>query len=51
MRVNLVVGIYYGGSGFTTQSSFETDNGDGAKAYYTFYIDRDSIPGLRSGSG
>ena len=50
MRVNLVVGLYYGGSGFTTQSSFETDNGDGTKTYYTFYIDRDSIPDLRSSS-
>ena len=44
MRVNLVVGLYYGGSGFTTQSSFETDNGDGTKTYYTFYIDCDSVP-------
>ena len=36
---------YYGGSGFTTRSSWETDNGDGTKTYYTFYIDSDSIPG------
>ena len=28
MRVNLVVGLYYGGLGFTTQSSLETDNGE-----------------------
>ena len=44
MRVNLVVGLYYGGLGFTTQSSLETDNGDGTKTYYTFYINHDSIP-------
>ena len=50
MRVNLVVGLYYGGSGFTTQSSLETDNGDGTKTYYTFYIDHDSIPDLPSSS-
>ena len=37
---------YYGGSGFTSLSSWEIDNGDGTKTYYTFYIDRDSIPGL-----
>ena len=36
---------YYGGSGFTSQNAWETDNGDGTKTYYTFYIDRDSIPG------
>ena len=44
MRVNLVVGLYYGGLGFTTQSSLETDNGDGTKTYYTFYINYDSVP-------
>lgn len=44
MRVNLVIGLYHGGSGFTTQSSFETDNGDGTKTYYTFYIDHYSVP-------
>ena len=43
MRVNLLVGLYYGGLGFTTQSSLETDNGDGTKTYYTFYIDYDSV--------
>ena len=42
---------YYAGSGFTTQSSWEIDNGDGTKTYYTFYIDRDSIPGLPSTGG
>lgn len=36
---------YYCGSGFTTQQSWEIDNGDGTKTYYTFYIDHDSIPG------
>ena len=36
---------YYSGSGFTTRSSWESDNEDGTKIYYTFYIDRDSIPG------
>ena len=50
MRVNLVVGLYYGGSGFTTQSSFETGGGDGAKTCYTFCVDRDSIPDLPSSS-
>ena len=35
---------YHSGSGFTTQSSWETDNGDGTKTYYTFHIDHDSIP-------
>ena len=35
---------YYLGSGFTTQSSWEIDNGDGTKTYYTFHINRDSIP-------
>lgn len=39
---------YYSGSGFTAQSSLETDNGDGTKTYYTFYIDHDSVPGHRS---
>ena len=29
---------YYLGSGFTTQSSWEINNGDGSKTYYTFYI-------------
>lgn len=42
---------YYAGSGFTTQQSWEIDNGDGTKTYYTFYIDRDSIPGLPSVGG
>lgn len=42
---------YYGGSGFTTQHSWEIDNGDGTKTYYTFYIDRDSIPGLPNTGG
>ena len=37
---------YYYGSGFTTRSSWEKDNGDGTKTYYTFYIDRDSIPSI-----
>ena len=36
---------YYSSSAFTTQSFLEIDNGDGTKTYYTFYIDRDSIPG------
>lgn len=35
---------YYLGSGFTTQSSWELDNGDGNKTYYIFDINRDSIP-------
>ena len=35
---------YYSGSGFTTQSSWESDNGDGTKTHYTFYINHDSIP-------
>ena len=35
---------YYAGSGFTTQSSWEDDNGDGTKTHYTFYINHDSIP-------
>ena len=35
---------YYLGSGFTTQESWETDNGDGTKTYYTFSINRSPIP-------
>ena len=35
---------YYLGSGFTTQSGWETDNGDGTKTHYTFQINHDSIP-------
>ena len=35
---------YYSGSGFTTQSSWESDNGDGTKTNYTFHINHDSIP-------
>lgn len=35
---------YYLGSGFTTQEAWEIDNGDGTKTYYTFHINRDSIP-------
>ena len=35
---------YYSGSGFTTQSSWENDNGDGTKTHYTFHINHDSIP-------
>ena len=35
---------YYAGSGFTTQSSWETDNGNGTKTHYTFYINHDLIP-------
>ena len=35
---------YYAGSDFTTQLSWEIDNGDGSKTYYTFYINHDSIP-------
>ena len=34
---------YYLGSGFTTQSSWEDDNGDGTKTHYTFQINT-SIP-------
>ena len=34
---------YYLGSGFTTQPSWEDDNGDGTKTYYTFKINV-SIP-------
>ena len=34
---------YYLGSGFTTQSSWEDDNGDGTKTHYTFKINV-SIP-------
>lgn len=39
---------YYAGSGFTTQQSWESYNGNGTKTYYTFHIDRDSIPGLQN---
>ena len=35
---------YYLGSGFTTQESWEIDNGDGTKTYYIFHINHDSIP-------
>ena len=42
---------YYAGSGFTTQSSWEIDNGDGSKTYYTFYINHDSIPGHSDSGG
>lgn len=35
---------YYLGSGFTTQPSWEIDNGNGTKTYYTFNINHDSIP-------
>ena len=35
---------YYSSSTFTTQSSWEIDNRDGTKTYYTFYINHDSIP-------
>ena len=35
---------YYLGSGFTTQESWEIDNGDGTKTHYTFHINHDSIP-------
>lgn len=35
---------YYVGSGFTTQNSWEQDNGDGSKVYFTFHIDNSSIP-------
>lgn len=34
---------YYLGARFTTQESWEIDNGDGTKTYYNFYIDSDSI--------
>lgn len=34
---------YYLGSGFNTKNSWEIDNGDGTKTYYTFYINADSI--------
>ena len=44
MRVNLVVGLYYAVSGFTSQNAWEIDNWDSTKTYYTFYIDPDSIP-------
>ena len=37
---------FYAGSGFTTQSSWEIDNGNSTKTYYTFYINRDSIPSI-----
>ena len=37
---------YYYESGFTTQLSWEIDNGDGNKTYYNFYIDHDSIPSI-----
>ena len=43
---------YYAGSGFTSQNTWEIDNGDGTKTYYTFYIDRYSVPGLpNTGAG
>ena len=35
---------YYAGSGFTTQSAWEDDNGDGTKTHYTFHVNHDSIP-------
>ena len=35
---------YYLRSGFTTQESWEIDNGDGTKTHYTFHINHDSIP-------
>ena len=35
---------YYSGSGFTTQSSWEIDNGNGTKTHYTFHINHDLIP-------
>ena len=35
---------YHYGSGFTTRSDWENDNGDGTKTYYTFYINHGSIP-------
>lgn len=35
---------YYLGSGFTTQETWEVDNGDDTKTYYTFRINRSSIP-------
>ena len=35
---------YYLGSGFTTPSSWENDNGDGTKTYYRFKIDHSAIP-------
>lgn len=35
---------YYYGSGFTTKSSWEIDNGDGTKTYYSFHINHDLIP-------
>lgn len=35
---------YYLGSGFTTQEAWEIDNWDGTKTYYTFHINRSSIP-------
>lgn len=34
---------YYLGSAFTTQESWNIDNGDGSKTYYTFYINRSAI--------
>lgn len=37
---------YYAGSGFTTQSSWEKDNGNGTKTYYAFIINSDSIPSI-----
>lgn len=40
---------YYLGSGFTTQSSWEIDNGNGTKTYYTFYINHDSMPSTPNG--
>ncbi len=35
---------YYIGSGFTTQETWEIDNGDGTKTYYKFRIDHSAIP-------
>ena len=35
---------YYSSSTFTTQSSWEIDNWDGTKTYYTFHINYDSVP-------
>ena len=35
---------YYLGSGFTTQETWEADNGDDTKTCYRFSINRSSIP-------
>lgn len=44
------IGNIYCGGGFNTQNSWEKDNGDGTKTYYTFLFDTSSlVNGLKGG--